>query len=123
VQWFHLCKVHHRCLHSLSFDIVQGSSFSPTDHVRAIIFLIGFAELAFQACLDLSTHTDAVPNFDSCHFVPDLDSLANDFMTDADGKGAVSPAAGDSVHIGTTHTATLDLDINVTVFERLWFEL
>lgn len=44
-------------------------------------------------------------------------------MTDADGKWAITPASGDGMDIRTADTAALDLDVNVTVFELLWFEL
>ena len=91
--------------------------------MRAIVLLVCLAELALQACLDLSAHTDTISNFDTSHFVANLDGLAYDLVTDADGQRAISPATVDRVDIGAADTATLDLDVNVAVFERLRFEL
>ena len=94
-----------------------------TNHVRAIVFLICLAKFAFQARLDLSTYANSVANLDGGHLVADLDSSTDDLVTDTDGKGAVTPAASDGVDIGAADTTALNLDVNVTVFERLWLEL
>lgn len=44
-------------------------------------------------------------------------------MTNANGEWAFTPASGDGVDIRTANTTALDLDVNVTIFELLWFEL
>lgn len=65
----------------------------------AVILLVGLAELALQTCLNLCTHTNAVSNLDGRHLVADLDGFANDFVADADWKGAFSPPAGNRMDI------------------------
>ena len=94
-----------------------------TNHMWAIILLIRLAELAFQACPDLSADTDTVTNLDGSHLVADFNGLANDLVADTNGERAVAPSASNGVNVGTTHTAALDLDINVTIFERFGLEL
>lgn len=65
----------------------------------AVILLVRLAELTLQACLNLCTHTNAVTNLDGRHLVADLDGLADDFVADADWKGAFSPPASNCVDI------------------------
>ena len=56
-----------------------------TNFVGAVVLIVGFAILAFQAGRDLSAHTDAVADLDRRHLVTDFDGLANDFVADAEG--------------------------------------
>lgn len=94
-----------------------------TNHARAIVLIVCFAQLALQACLDLRTDTNTISDFDGRHFVTNFDGFADDLMTDADWKRAVSPASGDGVHIRSAHSTALDFDVYVAIFEWLRFEL
>lgn len=94
-----------------------------TNFVGTVIFLVGLANLAFQTSLDLGAHAYAVAHFAGGHLGADLDGLANDLVADADGQGRLAPASVDGMHIRATHTTRLDLDVDVMVLERFWFEL
>ena len=94
-----------------------------TNHVRTVIFVIGFAKLALQAGADLSANTHTVSNFNGCHLVANFDSFANNFMTDADWEWAVAPTASDGMDVRAANTAAFDLYVDVTIFELLRFEL
>lgn len=59
----------------------------------------------------------------SLDFAPNLDGLANDFVTNADGHGGISPTPGDRMNVRATNTATFDLDVNVIVVELLGRDL
>lgn len=89
----------------------------------AVVFVVGLAVLALQACLDLSTDTNTVPDLDGGYSFSDLDGLPDDFVANTDGQGAVTPPASDGVNIGAADTARFNLDVDVTVFEWLWLEL
>lgn len=91
--------------------------------MRAVVLIVSLAELALQAGTDLSTNTNTVSNLDGCHLVADLDSLADDFVANADWKRAFTPTSSDCMDIRTTDSAALNLDVDVTVFELLGFEL
>ena len=89
----------------------------------AVVLLVRFAKLAFQTCQDLSSYPNTVPNLNGSHFVSDLNGLANDLVTNADWKRAISPSASDGVNIRTANTTALNLYVNITIFEWLWLEL
>ncbi len=89
----------------------------------AVILVVRFTKLALQTCSDLGTNANAISNLDSGHLVTDFDSLADNFVTNTNGKRAVAPASIDGVNIGPTDATALDLDVDITVFELLWFEL
>ena len=91
--------------------------------MRAVVLIVGFAEPALQAGADLSANTNTVPNFDACHLVADFDSLANDFMAHADWKRALAPTASDGMDIRATDSAAFNLDVDITIFKLLGFEL
>ena len=91
--------------------------------MRAIILIVRLADLALQASSNLSTDTNTVPNLNCRHFVAHLDCLANDLVTDTEGKRDISPASGYAVDITAANTTAVDLDIDVTIFEWLGFEL
>ena len=91
--------------------------------MRTVIFIIRFAKLALEAGADLSANTNTVPNLNGCHLVANFNSLANNFMTDADWERAVAPAAVDGMDIRTADTAAFNLYVDITVFELLRFEL
>ena len=91
--------------------------------MRTVVLIIRLAKLAFQAGADLGTDSNAVSDLDGGHLVADLDGLANDFMTNADWKRAITPTAIDCVDIGAADPAAFNLDVDVAVFELLRFEL
>ena len=88
-----------------------------------IILIVRFAKLALQTRANLSADTHTISNLDGCDFVANLDGLADDFMTDADGEWAVAPTASDGMNIRAADAAALNLDVDVAVFKLLWFEL
>lgn len=101
----------------------MSSCVELTDLVRAVVLIIAFALRALQAGPDLGANTDTVSDLDGGTTGTDLDGLADDFVTHADGGGCVAPAAGDGVDIRSADTATLYLDIHVIFAESLGLEL
>ena len=91
--------------------------------MRTVILVIGFTKLALEAGADLSANTNTVTNLNGCHLVANFDSLANDFMTDADWEWAVAPTASDGMDVRAANTAAFNLDVDVTIFELFRFEL
>ena len=91
--------------------------------MRTVVLVIRLAKPALQTGADLGTNSNAVSNLDGGHLVPDFDGLANDFMTNADWKWAITPAAVDCVDIGAADAAAFNLDVDVAFFELLRFEL
>ena len=91
--------------------------------MRAVVLIVGLAELALQTGTDLGANTNTVSNFDRCHLIADFDRLANDFMTNADRERAVAPSASDGVHIRAAYSAALNFDVDITIFKLLGFEL
>jgi hypothetical protein len=85
------------------------------DHIRAVVFVLVFAELALEARRDLSTNTNTVADLDLADLVANSDSLANDFVTNAERTFKVSPSASNGVNIRTADTAGFDLDINIAI--------
>lgn len=70
-----------------------------TNHVRAVILVVGFAHLALQTCFDLSANADAISDLYGGDLITNFDGLANDLMTNADWERAIAPAASDGVYI------------------------
>ena len=103
IIWFHLCLL--------------------TNHVWAIILVVVFALLAFEARPDLSADSNSVSDLDRLHLVANLDCMSNDFVADDEWEGSFAPAAIDGVDIATADAAAVNLDIDVVVAELLWFEL
>ena len=91
--------------------------------MRTVILVVRFAELAFETGTDLSANTDTISNLNGCNLVADFDSLADNFMTDADGERAVPPTARDCMDIRAADTTALNFNVDITVFEFLRFEL
>ena len=89
----------------------------------AIILLIRLAKLALKTRSNLSSYTDAISDLDGRDFVTDFDGFTDDLVSYANWQWAISPATSDGVDIGATDTTAFDLDINIAVFELLWFEL
>jgi hypothetical protein len=89
----------------------------------AVILVVALALLALQARPNLRSNTDTVPNLDAGHLVADLDSMANDLVSNADGKRNLAPASRNGVNIRGAHPAALDLDVDVVGAELLRFKL
>lgn len=56
-------------------------------HFGAVVLVSSLAVLALQACIGLSTDTNAVTNLDVLDVLSNADCLANDFMADTAGCG------------------------------------
>ena len=67
--------------------------------MRAVIFLVSFAELALQTCSNLSTDTNAISLLDGGHFGANFDGLANNLVANADWKWTFTPTTSDSVNV------------------------
>ena len=91
--------------------------------MRAIVLVICFAKFTLQTSPDLSADTNTVSNLDGGDLVANFDGLANNLMTNTDWKWTIAPTASDGMDIGTTNTAAFNLDIDITIFELLGFEL
>lgn len=91
--------------------------------MRAVVLVVGLADLALETGLDLSADTDTVANFTGRHFVANLDHFPNDFMTHANGQWAFAPAASDCMDVGAADTACFDLNVDVAILEWLRLEL
>ena len=91
--------------------------------MRAIVLVVGLADLALEARLDLSADTDAVANLAGGHFVTSFDHFTDNLMTNADWQRAVPPAPVDGMKVGAADTAGFDLNIDIAVFEWLWLKL
>lgn len=89
----------------------------------AIVLVVRLALLALQASMNLSTNTDTVADLDGRHLRSDLDGLTNNFVSYADRKVHITPATSDSVNVGTTYTATFNLDIDIVLAEAFRLEL
>ena len=60
---------------------------------------------------------------DGLDVLADLDSAANDFVTDTERERSLTPTASDRVNVRTANTACINGNVNVTVLERLELEL
>jgi hypothetical protein len=87
------------------------------------LFLISFAVVASQISADLCADTNTITNFDTFHIFADLDCSSNDFVANANGERDLAPAAGDGVNITAAHSACVDGNVDIMVFERLKLEL
>ena len=94
-----------------------------TNLMWAVVFVIRLANLALQACRDLSTNTNPISHLHRRDFVAYFDRLANDFVTNAKRQRNFPPSYSDCVNGRPTNAAAIDLDINVALAERLWLEL
>ena len=94
-----------------------------TNLVRTVVLVVRFAKLALQTGTDLGTNTNTVSNLDGCHLVADFDGLTDDFVTDADWERAIAPTTSDGMDIRAADSAALNFDVDVSIFELLWFEL
>ena len=89
----------------------------------AVVLVVALALLALQTRPDLSSNTNTIPDLCAGDLVADLDSLANDLMSNTDGQGDFAPSSSDSMNIRATDTTALNLDVNVVGAELLGFEL
>lgn len=54
-----------------------------TDHIRTVVLVVRFANLALETSLDLSAHANSVANLAGGDLVASFDHLADNFMTNA----------------------------------------
>ncbi len=95
-----------------------------TNHMRAVVLVIRLALRAFHARLDLSANTDTVSWLESLHFWSSSQNLADDLVTNANGRNRqVSPASRDCMDIRAADAATFVLDVDIIIFEDLGGEL
>lgn len=95
-----------------------------TNHLRAVVLVVGFALRALHARLYLSTNTNTVSSLELLDLGSDSQDLADDLVADADGLcGELSPSTCNGVDIGAADTATLVLNVNIVVLEDLGREL
>lgn len=91
--------------------------------MRTVVLVVRLANLALQTGTDLSANTHTVSNLDGCHLITYFDSLADDFVTDANWEGAITPTASNGMDIRAANSAALNFDVDVTVFKLLRFKL
>lgn len=88
--------------------------------VGAVVLLVGFALGASQVGANLCANTDAISDLHSCDLGPDIDDLANDLVTDAEGQWDVFvPATSDCVDVGCADTAGVNGNVYVMLLELL----
>lgn len=71
----------------------------------------------------MGAYSDALALLNALHTVANVDSLANNLVSDTQRPLVISPAAGDGVDIGATDSAHLDLDVDIVGTEWLGLEL
>ena len=97
--------------------------YTRTNFIRAVVLLICLAELTLHTGTDLRAHTHTVSDFYGLDLGANFDCLANDFVANAYGQWALSPAASDGMNVGATDPARVDFNVDVVVFELFWLEL
>lgn len=93
------------------------------DAVWAVVLLVGLAVAASQVGANLGTNTDTVADLDGLDILSDLDSTANNLVTDAEWEWGTTPTTGDGVDVRSADTACINGNINVAVLEWLKLEL
>lgn len=76
--------------------------------VGAVVLLVGLAVAALEARADLSANTDSVADLDGLHVFADLNRAANDFVTDTERHGSLTPATYQRINV------------NSKLFYRVW---
>lgn len=126
-QWSHQGKERCRYLAKRKLAVLDPGNKryggKRTDLVRAVVLIIRLAVLAHQAGPDLCPDTNTVSDLDGRHFVADLDGMANDLVANAKRKACFAPATGDGMDVAAADTTGFDPDVNITLAERLGFEL
>ncbi len=89
----------------------------------AVVLVVILAVVTLQARPDLSSYAHSIANLHRLDFGADLDSMANDFVTDADRQWSFTPASVDQMYVGAADTTAFDLDVDIVVAKLLWFEL
>ena len=89
-----------------SFQLVAAFN-ARTNLLRAVVFIVAFANLAIQACPDLGSNAYPVPNLHRRHIVTDFDSFADDFMAHAEREIGFAPATGYRMHITSTYSTSI----------------
>jgi hypothetical protein len=85
------------------------------DHIRAVVLVLVLAKLALKTRRNLGSNTHTVSNLDILDLIAYSDSLADNFVTDAERTFKVSPAAGNGVDIRAADTTGVDLDIDIAI--------
>lgn len=95
-----------RGIAALGDSSVRIRSAVGIDLIRAVVFLIGLAISTGEIGSNLCAYTDAVANFDVLDLASNLDCSANNLVTNAEGKGNVTPSSGDGVDVRAAHTTS-----------------
>ena len=105
--------------HQRQYSIVGlGKDEKPTNHVWAIVLVIRKAVLALHTTLDLGSNANTFAGLELRDRLADSQDFANDFVANTEGSDReVSPAASDSMDIGSADPATFVLDIDVVILE------
>ncbi len=85
--------------------------------MRAVALVLALADVAFEAGPHLCTYTYAIALLDFLDVLANVDSFAHNLMADTQGALEVAPSTCYGVNIGSAHTATLDLHINIGIAE------
>lgn len=91
--------------------------------MRAVVLIVRLANIALEAGSDLSTHAHTITHFASRHLITNPNCLTNDLVAYANWQRSLAPASIDSVYVGATDTASINLDVNVTILEWFYIEL
>ena len=94
-----------------------------TNLVGTIILIVTLALRAFQTRPNLSSHTHSISRLDCLDFRSNVDCVSDDFVAHCQGHGSFAPTSIDFVHVGSTHTTTFNLDVDVMIPEFLGFKL
>ena len=78
---------------------------------------------ALHTAGNLRTDANAIAHLDALDVGTDSSSVSNDFVTDDEGKLALSPPLLQSVDIRAAYAAVSDGDLDVLVLEGLRLEL
>lgn len=88
--------------------------------IWAIVLVIGLALSAGQIGSNLCSNTGTVTNCNSCNLGPDLDDLANHFVSNAKRKwDVIAPSTADGVNIGSADTTGVNSNIDIIFLEFL----
>jgi hypothetical protein len=85
--------------------------------------LICLADIAGQIRADLCANSNTFTSFDRLYFAARLYHSANNFMANAKGHRCFTPSARNFMDIATTHSTSVDGDVDIIFLEELQFEL
>lgn len=90
---------------TLGLDTVRELGVVSVDHLRAVVFVVVLASVAFQARVDLSSNTDPVADLELGNFVTDVSDFSDNLVAWANPVGTeLAPTASDGVDVGTADT-------------------